>query len=479
MDNIITHNFKNLLKNKIFFKISEISEEIVNSLIDNLFNFDNSHIDYFQFINRISEASRKIILATIAETFETIDTVFCDAPSRSEKYYINKSNVSRTITTIVGDLTFKRTYYISKANPNFRFYFVDLIFGLHKYDHYDSIIKDIAITNVFQSSQAQAARDISKYVFGFNALYSNNKNMISRQNIFNWINSWKIPDIAPSSVDTPDTLYVMADEKYIGAQDIDKDIMIKCFVTFEDVKHIYKHRNALSNRFVFSTHSSKPWPQFMDLIAKRYDFSKIKNICLLGDGGSWIKSGVNELRLDTNNSVKFYLCEFHFKQAIHHITSDDDERQKLIDIFTNEPIQNFIDSVNEILSNNPHREQTITKKLNYIIKNYTAIKSMLSLNIGSSMESHISHLIASFFASRPKGFSTKRIDKYLKLNDYKHNGINIFNLYLKSYRNKKTVSFNEDYIDFSIIHTDDIHNIPVLNYGWVTPTYKELNAIAH
>ena len=45
MDNIITHNFKNLLKNKFFFKISEISEEIVNSLIDNLFNFDNSHID--------------------------------------------------------------------------------------------------------------------------------------------------------------------------------------------------------------------------------------------------------------------------------------------------------------------------------------------------------------------------------------------------------------------------------------------------
>ena len=108
--------------------------------------------------------------------------MFRDAPSRAEKYYINKS--------------------------------------LHKYDHYDSIIKDIAITNVFQSSQAQAARDISKYVFGFNALSSNNKNMISRQNIFNWINSWKIPDIAPSSIDTPDTLYVMADEKYIGAQDL-------------------------------------------------------------------------------------------------------------------------------------------------------------------------------------------------------------------------------------------------------------------
>ena len=62
---------------------------------------------------------------------------------------------------------------------------------------------------------------------------------------------------------------------------------------------------------------------------------------------------------------------------------------------------------------------------------------MLNLNIGSSMESHISHLIVSFFSSRPQDFSTKRIDKYLKLNDYKHNNINIFKLYLSTYIKNK------------------------------------------
>ena len=155
------------------------------------------------------------------------------------------------------------------------------------------------------------------------------------------------------------------------------------------------------------------------------------------------------------------------------------KEQKLIDIFTTQSKQNFIDAVNEILTNNPHKEQTITKKLNYIINNYTAIKSMLNLNVGSSMESHISHLIASFFSSRPKGFSTKRINKYLKLNDYKNNNINIFNLYLKSYKYKKTMSIDEDYLDFSIFYKDDIHNIPILNYGLVTPIYKDLKAIAH
>ena len=431
MDNIITHNFKNLLKNKIFFKISEISEEIVNSLIDNLFNFDNSHIDYFQFINRISEASRKIILATIAETFETIDTVFCDAPSRSEKYYINKSNVSRTITTIVGDLTFKRTYYISKANPNFRFYFVDLIFGLHKYDHYDSIIKDIAITNVFQSSQAQAARDISKY------------------------------------------------EKYIGAQDQENDIMVKCFVTFESIKQVGKNRRALVNRYVFSTTGKNAWSKFMDHIAKRYDFSKIRHIYLLADGGNWIKNGLHELKLYAQNKPQFCLCEFHFKQAINHISSDKDERKKLLEIFNTKPFEEFKKRIDELIAINPNRKETISNKFNYIKNNKSAIKRMLNLDIGSSMESHISHFIASMFASRPKGFSTKRIDNYLKLNDYFFNNINIFDLYRNSFNNKDVEKIDENIFSNNFTNYNENGNIPILSSGKSSPTYVALEELAH
>lgn len=431
MDNIITHNFKNLLKNKIFFKISEISEEIVNSLIDNLFSFDNSHIDYFQFINRISEASRKIILATIAETFETIDTVFCNAPSRSEKYYINKSNVSRTITTIVGDLTFKRTYYISKANPNFRFYFVDLIFGLHKYDHYDSIIKDIAITNVFQSSQAQAARDISKY------------------------------------------------EKYIGAQDQENDIMVKCFVTFESIKQVGKNRRALVNRYVFSTTGKNAWSKFMDHIAKRYDFSKIRHIYLLADGGNWIKNGLHELKLYAQNKPQFCLCEFHFKQAINHISSDKDERKNLLEIFNTKPFEEFKKRIDELIVINPNRKETITNKYNYIKNNKSAIKRMLNLDIGSSMESHISHLIASMFASRPKGFSTKRIDNYLKLNDYFFNNINIFDLYRNSFNNKDVEKVDENIFSNNFTNYNENGNIPILSSGKSSPTYVALKELAH
>ena len=104
---------------------------------------------------------------------------------------------------------------------------------------------------------------------------------------------------------------------------------------------------------------------------------------------------------------------------------------------------------------------------------------MLKLDIGSSMESHISHLIAAFFSSRPKGFSTNRIYQYLKLNDYKNNGINIFNLYMSSYKNTEVVNVNEEHVNINIFDDTKSSNITILNEGHVTPTYRALYDIAH
>ena len=78
-----------------------------------------------------------------------------------------------------------------------------------------------------------------------------------------------------------------------------------------------------------------------------------------------------------------------------------------------------------------------------------------------------------------KKTTTKRIDKYLKLNDYKHNNINIFKLYLSTYSKKQTITLNENTYDYEIFAPDKIHNIPVLNNGLRTDTYTALNAISH
>lgn len=78
-----------------------------------------------------------------------------------------------------------------------------------------------------------------------------------------------------------------------------------------------------------------------------------------------------------------------------------------------------------------------------------------------------------------KAFLQKNIDKYLLLNDYKNNNINIFNLYLKTYTSKRSININENEYFFTLSNCSGIDNIPILKYGHVTPEYITLRNICH
>lgn len=59
---------------------------------------------------------------------------------RKKEYYINKSNVPRTIYTIYGEITFERTLYRNKKNTKKYYCFVDQILGIEAYNLYDMIL---------------------------------------------------------------------------------------------------------------------------------------------------------------------------------------------------------------------------------------------------------------------------------------------------------------------------------------------------
>ena len=79
------------------------------------------------------------------------------------------------------------------------------------------------------------------------------------------------------------------------------------------------------------------------------------------------------------------------------------------------------------------------------------------------MESHISHCVAATFGSRPKGYSKKLIQKYIKLEEYKQNGINIMDLYLCSYNLNDNIDFvyNQKEVSLSSFERKTSSNIPV------------------
>ena len=86
---------------------------------------------------------------------------------------------------------------------------------------------------------------------------------------------------------------------------------------------------------------------------------------------------------------------------------------------------------------------------------------MLNSNIRSSMESHISHNVAKYFSYEPKAYSRRRIQKLIKLQEYKANGINILNLYLKTYNKEERITIKKEELDFSIFEKNS-SNLPIL-----------------
>ncbi len=241
--------------------------------------------------------------------------------------------------------------------------------------------------------------------------------IILRQSIYRWIRNSGTPSINYDSINNGTTLYIMTDEKWIHKQDKNntkkkKWIMSKCFVIFTHIKSKGK-RNILKGKHSFITSSSNPYKELMDEICKIYDFEKIKTINLLSDAVSWILAGKSELKLYAHNEIVVNTCEFHVK-----------DKQT--------------------------RKDKITEYKNYIIKHWKGVIAMKYSDIRSSMESHISHCIASHFGSRSKAYSDKYIQTYLKYQEASLNNINILDYYLKLSYQKDNYTYNEKEISFAI-----------------------------
>lgn len=474
--NILSQNIKYVLKTKLKVVLDSFTDDLIDAIYSSLIS-NNIDDKYLSLVSSIEDNCRNLIIKIIEETLEEYDLAFKNSSLRALKYRINKSSVPRTITTIFGEITFKRTYYESKFDGSLHF-LLDEELGLKKYDKYDHIVKSMAIDNAFDTNQKKSGELTGKNISSLKQMLSTQTiKTIPRQSVHNWINNWIVPKFEYPERTTPDSLFIMVDEKYLGSQDLKNDIMVKAFVAFEGVKTVSKGRRKLINKFVFSTSEKNAWQNFVDVLYKIYDSEKIKTIYIMSDGGTWIKAGINELKANPNQVLTRLLCEFHFKQSINRMTTDKDFRKILYLYFKDNSKEEFVKCINELFTHTPEKELAICKNLNYIINNYTAIKAMIDFEIGSSMEAHISHNIAASFASRPKGYSSKKIEKYLKINDYKNNGINILNLYLKSFNKDEEITINEEELDWSIFDKSS-SNLPAINSKYLdNKTKYKLNYI--
>ena len=452
----ITQNYEKILENLIINNFSEIIKEnkTINSNENKVFN-------YIKILNTLDERICDIAKKSLITIFDSIDRGFKNSPERRHKYHI-KAHTTKTIMTIFGEITYKKTIYQHKHNHT-SFCFIDDYLGLKKYDYFDPYIKATVLEYAANNPCTKVAKMINDLI-GNRIKLNEPFQYISKQTIRNIILSSPIskPEIKP--LETPDDLYIMADEKFVSTQNNNnQDIMIKSIVIF-DGREKKNKRTKLLNKYIFANYNSKDlMNDCLDYLYYRYDLDKLKNIYIMGDGATWIKNLKCDLKPNNNVNVTFNLDKFHFKQALHHIGLNENIEEMLKLYVLSNCKNNFIKCCNSLIETYPYRLDTIESKKQYILNNWKYINNLYENDLYCPMESQISHNLADLLTSRPKAYSLKTLDKIINLRLLFKNKHNIKLLFLNNFNKKETLNFNQEPLNFSLF--DKKYNLPSIIFN--------------
>ena len=413
--------------------------------------------NYINFITDLDSFSYSFMINAIKVYFEHMDEVFFHTSYR-KSFCKSKGFYNRTIMTLFGEVTFKRRYYFDK-NTNEFFFFTDFFLNLPKRKYFDPFVCAEVCNAAASTSYSKAGKIVSKKI----GKRINNLINITRASARNIVLDFPIEDDTSieNEIKRVEKLSIMLDEKFVGSQfNQGKDHMIKAAVIFEDTELVYKKKlkpNSMNRYKLVNSHTCASiednlLKDTINYIYYNYDIFHLKEIDFMGDCAMWIKNFPKSewFKFHKDLKIKFGMDGFHFSQALKNLTTN--ENQDVYDALYEYVLENnkndFTRLVNEFLDLNPERKETIESKRNYIVNNWNARQIYQNEPyMRCSMESHISHIFADLFTSRPKAYSKKGLGQLLKLRLLKINGINIKEQYLNKYRkneNRKNIS-NEIY----------------------------------
>lgn len=443
--NFLKENFNHFIKN--YFKDSNFWNKTsdINNYINFMTNLDNFNTSFMQDI--------------IKCYLEYIDNVFFDSSYR-RRYCSSKGFYKRTILTLFGEITFKRRYYYDN-NTDERFFFTDFFLGLPKRKYFDPFICADICEEAASSNYSKTGKIIASKIGN----RINNKINISRASARNIVMQFDISENDEFELKRIERLFIMLDEKFVGSQfNNGVDHMIKASVIFEDTELVYKYKrkpNSVDRYKLVNSHTCASIDDnllhnVLDYIYTHYDVNYIKEIDFMGDCALWIKNFPKSywFNFTKDTHVNFAMDGFHFSQSLKHLTTN--KYPELYNILYEYVRQNnkkdFIRLCNEFKDLHPERSEIIEEKMNYILNNWNARQTYQNKPyMKCSMESHISHIFADLFTSRPKAYSEKGLRQLLKLRLLKVNKNNIKQMYFESLTKTITSSvYKSKYSDSSL-----------------------------
>ena len=401
-------------------------------------NLPGDPLTFPRLIEDFSLNCEKMIREQIKDFLEKMDHDFRYSEGRTKNYYV-KNTRERTITTMYGDISYKRTIYEDRLSRE-SYIYVDERLGIERYIRYTNDVASYAAEAYSdENSMIKVGIELGNLIYAKFSLCDNRIHAIPRQSIYNLLSRVKTIRIVPDEEKRKvDTLYILMDEKYLPDHSKPDEKgkrqksskMSKAALICEGLDTADPKRHKYLNCSYFSLHKGDFSEELITFIDDRYDLKQLKNISVLADGANWIKSVSKELSFPKINT-KQYLCKFHFHQSLWRIFKDKELYDIAVDYLYHSDKKNLYTIMNS------SKDEKNEKDISYIQNNWDLILNTIHLKgMNCAMEQCISHHIHSQFDNVPKVYSSKNLNRYLSFRDNYRSKENMKYLYLEALKDK-------------------------------------------
>ena len=256
------------------------------------------------------ELSRNILQVLIEEMNEALRE---DKSSRKEMGLVMKEkDRPRSILTELGEIRFDRDYYYNRNTGSYETP-LDQMLSVQQRARIGETISAGLVTKATSESYARSSQDVTG-------------GLVSRQSVRNHI--LKAPELEKQPVSSEKkqikVLDIYADEDHVhlqkpGKEKGKKNKSVPLVTVTEGTVKMSEGRNATVNpmHFVDEKMDSKDlWASVEGFIDKVYDLDDLETIRIHGDGGSWIKSG-----LENFPNVEHVLDGYHLQKYLRAISN--------------------------------------------------------------------------------------------------------------------------------------------------------------
>ena len=394
---------------------------LFQSLVNHLSNILENNLFLHELEHNIFNSTNELNLDILKQILEYLDLEYKNSKKRKDKYYVQQTR-ERTLITSLGLLTFNKTYYKSKKkiNGKYEYYsYLEDYLGIAKWAKMTLAAEVILINNALDNGYSWSANNsIPNYI-------------TTRQTISSKIQSinYNYVENIPKK-DTPEVIYIEADEVHANLQSRDKDTknrIVPVLLTHEGHKEDFVKKKELKEQHYIASSilkTDKLWNEAYKYLDTKYDLGKEPTIFISGDGGSWIK-GYDE---SFPNAI-YVLDPFHyFNKKLAYIFKKEPIITSIADSYLrNKMIDEFKLLVNVQIEKYPEQKKDMIKVQNFLIENIEGIINQKHplYKCPCSMEGHISNKYAKFITSRPHAYSEDGLENIVQLLTMKANKIKL------------------------------------------------------